>query len=131
MTINYDKIRNLVECEIDKISQKDQLTENSLAILDKLVDIRKDLDTLEMNDGIAEYYEDWNDGNSYRGGNSYRRGYARGNSYARGRSYRGGRGYSYHNGDDAIDHLHMALESAQSDSERDAIRKLIDKMDAM
>ena len=125
MMIDYEKIRNLVECEIDKISKKDQLTENSLQVLDKLVDIRKDLDELEMNDGIADYYENW-DGNSYARGRSYRRGYNRGgNSYTRGRY--GGNSYDVGH-DDMIEHLHYALDNAANEKEREAIRMTLEKV---
>lgn len=131
--MDYNIIRDLVECEIEKIGKSEQLNETTLHFLDKLVDIRKDIDEIEMNDGIADYYEDWTNGNSYtrgrNGGNSYRRSYGRGGNYSRGRSYRGN---SYANGvDETIDYLHMAMNSAQSDAERESIRKVIEKMESM
>lgn len=137
--VDYNRVRDLVECEIEKIGKQEQLNETSLHFLDKLVDIRKDIDEIEMNDGIADYYEDWVDGGSSytrgRNGSSYRRG----RSYARGRnggaSYRrgyNGYGNSYSSGnDETIEHLHMAMDAAQTDAERESIRKVIEKMEAM
>lgn len=130
--VEYKNIRDLVECEINKIGKLDQLTEASLHNLDKLVDIRKDIDEMEMNDGIADYYEDWTSGNSYARG---RGGYRGGSSYARG-GYRGNARYGYGNSYDsgngmAMEHLHQALNSASTESEREAIRGLINKMQTM
>lgn len=126
---NYDKVKDLVECEIEKIGKMDQLNETALHALDKLVDIRKDIDEIEMNEGIADYYEDWaNGGNSYGRGRSYRgRSYRGGNSYGR---YRRGINYgnSYGGSDETMEHLQMAMDSAQSETERDAIRKVIESM---
>ena len=123
--VDYNVIRDLVECEIEKIGKSEQLNETTLHFLDKLVDIRKDIDEIEMNDGIADYYEDWADNNKRGLGSSYRR------SYSRGRTYRRGYGNSYGGNDDTMEHLHMAMNSAQSESEREAIRKVIEKMESM
>lgn len=126
---NYYKIKNLVNCEIDKIANRSELNESSLSNLYKLVDVLKDVTEVEekemgMNDfgGMNyrnSYGRNWNDygysGNNYGGG--------QGNSF---------RGYSMNdNKGVVIQHLEQAMQAAQNDHERDAIRELMNKMNNM
>lgn len=147
--MDYSKIKKLVECEIDKISAIPEMNDTSLAHLDKLVDIIKDIDEIEGRemsiDGYSQrtmygYYDDGvipDGANSYRNGMSYRN-YRGGNSYRgnrmynNGSSYTGMRGYSMHGGkDELMDHLEMAMNSAQSEQERQAIKELMNEMSNM
>lgn len=145
--MDYSKVRKLVECEIDKISALPEINDTHLAHLDKLVDIIKDIDEIEGNemsmDGYSQrtmygYYDDGvipDGANSYRNGMSYRN-YRGGNSYRGNRMYNNGssygmRGYSMHGKDGLMDHLEMAMDSAQTEQERQAIKELMNEMNRM
>ncbi len=142
----FDNIKDMVYCEIDDISRQGKLDMNSLKALGELVDILKDIGSVEMFEEGIEVQDDgypygggysrngmgggysqrrmpiyYNDGNSYRGGNSYRSGYSGRNSY---------RGYSR---EDSKDHMvekltHM-MNEATDPKDRDAIQRLIDQME--
>lgn len=135
---DYEKLKKMVECELDKISALPELTDTTLMQLDKLIDIVKDIEELEgemMPIGGASqrtmygYYDDGvtMDGRtSSRGGRSYGMSYNNGMSYDNGRM---NRGYSM-NGS-LMDHLHAAMDTAQNDRERNAIQELVNKMNNM
>lgn len=136
---DYEKIRKLLECEIDKIGSKPELNDASLANLYKLVDVMKDLGEIEKNDWemngmsgrtMVGYYDDGIRGNSQRGYDN-RMMYNNGTSYGMGgyggRSYGG---YSMNDGS-VIQHLEMAMNNAKNDRERQAIQELMNKMGNM
>lgn len=125
------KVYDLAWAEIEKIAKKDELTKESLCVLNDVVDIVKDIgeimrqeyDRDEMMDGYSgrSGYSSrmgrYSDGNSYRnytGGSNTRR-YGRFNSYDDGREY-------------MMEHLEMAMDKASSENERNMIRQLMDKM---
>ena len=76
-----DKICGMVEEEIRKIEGRG-ITTNNIEMLDKLVDIYKDLKTVEGMEGYnysqARYSRDGYSMNDYDRGNSYGRHYVRG-----------------------------------------------------
>ena len=115
--MDYDKLHDLVDCELDKISSKPELNDMLLGNLYKLVDIKKDL--FEIED--MEMGGDNQSGNSYRYGGSYRgnRGYSRRMPM----NY----GYSMDNDNSSYSHLEEAMKHAGSEQEREAIRKLINQ----
>lgn len=118
--MDYDKLHDLVDCEIDKISDHKELNDTLLANLYKLVDVKKDL--FEIEEKEMEMMGDYQSG-----GNSYRsnRGYSRRGSNM---SYRyGNGGYSMTGDDSSYSHLEEAMKRASSDQEREAIRKLINQ----
>lgn len=102
----FNGIREMVNCELMKMTQKGELDKAMLESLDKLVDILKDLEEIENgNSGYSQRrMYDYDNGNSYR--------------------YNSGR-YSRHG---AVDHLYKAMDQAQSESERQAIQMAIDKI---
>lgn len=106
----FNGIREMVNCELMKMTQKGELDKAMLESLDKLVDILKDLDEIE-NGGYSQ--------RGYDSGNSYR-------YMPYGRNM-GGR-YSRHGNDMTIDHLYKAMDQAQSEVERQAIQMAIDKI---
>ena len=124
--MDYDKLHDLVDCEIDKISDHKELNDTLLANLYKLVDIKKDL--FEIEEKEMEMMDEYQSGDSYRNGNSYRggnRGYSRRGSNM---SYRyGNGGYSMDSDESSYSHLEEAMKHASSDQEREAIRKLINQ----
>ena len=102
------RTKEIVLSEIDGINQKGSLNETMLCNLDKLVDIYKDIETIEAMD---DYGDD---------------GYSERRYYDGGSSYGLSRGYS--RGGDMIDHLRKAMDMARTETERDNIRRMIDQM---
>lgn len=107
MTKVYEDIKTLLDCELENISKKPEISEQDLHELDKAIDILKDMYELDgmQNGGYsgargsygmipytgAIYYED---GSSYgRNGNSGRSSYGYNQGYAQG----GNSGRSYAN----------------------------------
>ena len=111
----FDNIKDMVYCEIDEISHQGKLDMNSLKALGELVDILKDIGSVEMFEEGINIQDDEYSLNSYsrgNGGYSQRRMptyYNGGNSYRNGRSNNGGySGYSRRGGysrDDAKQHI--------------------------
>ena len=131
----FDSTQEMLICEMDKITQKGELTGSSLDYLDKIVDIIKDLD--EIIDNEESRMEDYTSRSSryYNRGSSYRNDYDDTNYYRRGMSSRdnskmmGGnsRGKTVKN--DMVEHLYMALNSASNDEERKRVQKMIDEIE--
>lgn len=139
----FDNIKDMVYCEIDEISHQPKLDMNTVKVLGELVDILKDIGSIEMFEegiNIQEEEEAYSLGNSYgRGGYSQRRMpiyYNDGNSYRGGRSYNSGysrrsgnRGYSR---DDGKQHMINKLEDlmmeAEDQKDKESIKRLIEKL---
>ena len=139
----FDSIKDMVYCEIDEISQYGKLDMNSIKIIGELVDILKDIGSIEMfEEGINIQEDDYSlmngysrdngysqrrmpvyyyDGNSYRGNRNMNNGYSR-------RGY--GRGHSY---DDSkthiIDKLNHLMTEAVDQRDKDSIQRLINQME--
>ena len=140
----YDQIHDMLCDELEEIAKKKELTSSSLDVLDKGIDILKDIATIKA---MEQEYPD--EGYSKDGG--YSQGYfARypyymyddaphgDNSYARGRGtyakrdsmgrYSGeGRSYDGYSGDTQAE-LHRLMNNATSEREKEAIRKALDSM---
>lgn len=128
MQKTFDKLRDMIGSEMDQITARGELDENSLACTYKMVDILKDLGEIEMNDGgYSQRYMPQYPMNSYgMGGNSYRNNNTmyRGNSYRN--SYNGMGGYSRTG--DTMDKLHQIMNEAQTEQERETIRRVMETM---
>ena len=118
---DYAKIRKLLDCEVDKIASKPELTDATLSNLYTLVDVIKDLDEIEEKDmklgGYSQrtmvgYYDDGVRGNSYRDNPGYGRMMNYGYSMDKAPNY-------------MFDHLQQAMNSASNDKEREAIRQVM------
>ena len=125
----YEGVYEMLNCEIDKIEKKGELNSASLDNLDKLVDIVKDLQTIEAmadydsTEGFSKSGRYYDDDMSYRRGGNYSRGYYAGRNSMRG-------GYSRDDGKkDMIEHLEKAMRMASSESEKEEIRHMIEKME--
>lgn len=138
----YDKLKDMLEAEIDKIVRDGQITQTSLCNLDTLVDIVKDIDEIKEK---QEY------GYSGRGGrmmynDGYNNGYSGRDGYGQDRHYdnryndeRGRDGYMRYEGDlhysgaGSKDHmmslLRDAMAQATTQEEHDEIMKMIKKME--
>ena len=128
MQKTFDKLRDMIGSEMEQITSRGELDENSLACTYKMVDILKDLGEIEMNDGgYSQRYMPQYPMNSYgMGGNSYRNNNTmyRGNSYRN--SYNGMGGYSRTG--DTMDKLHQMMNEAQTEHERETIRRVMETM---
>ena len=129
----FDSVKDMIYEEIDNISHQGKLTKEIVCVLGDLVDILKDIGTVEMFEegvyvpeneySLASGYSDGHYGNrsdnSYRNGRSYNSGYMR----------RGRGGYSRDNAHNhMISQLHDIMNQAQSDEDRQAVQRLIDQM---
>lgn len=157
MKVLYD-IQDMLEDELKKISKKEEITSTDLDNIYKMVDIVKDVTTVDAmhkaeQDGYSrDYARDYSRGysddyaNAYGSYNSYaRRGrdgdgdgrYSEESSYRRGRDAMGRYtsrdssydGYSRHSKDEMIAHLKEMMRNARTDEEREAYRKTIEQMD--
>ena len=135
----YVDLKEMVEKEISNIVKKDELDEKCLDLLDRLVDIAKDIDTIfAMNDyqydenGYSNrtpypyyYMDDMPNrmhGNSYRNYNGNMN-HNMNNQYSR-NNYRSG--YSRENS--MRDRLEQMMNEATNEHEREAIRNALDRM---
>lgn len=122
------KISDMVDKGLDEIAQKGSLDKETVCLAGQLVDIRKDLSTIEAMDEYG-YSED--DGYSMARRRDSRGRYSRDNGSYRGSyddgSYRGSyRGYSRDEGkQQMIEHLNRAMQSASNEHERENIRRMI------
>ena len=133
----FDRIKDLVYDEIEQISHRNQLDKDSVCVIGELVDILKDIGTVEMfEEGVYVPEDEYSlaSGGDY----SQRGGYSSRYYNDRGNNYRGGNGYSRRGGrsgysrDDAKDHMIMKLENlmneAQDEQDKQSIRRLIDQI---
>lgn len=145
MKVYYD-IKDMLEKELEQIADKRELTSNNLEIMDKMVDIIKDIETIcamkeASEEGYSEMmpyymYDDGMDGTSYARGRGR---YAKRDSIGRyssesGYSNRGGSYDSYARGgrmsgysrEDSRDHMVSELDrmerEAQDEQQRNMIR---------
>lgn len=149
----FDKVKDMVYCEIDEISRQGKLDINKVKVLGELVDILKDIGSVEMfEEGVQiqdeEFFQDgaysrnnggYSNGGYSNGGYSQRRMpiyYNEGNSYRGGRSMNGGysrrgRGmYSYDDGKtQMIEKLHHLKNEIYDQNDKEAIQRLIDQME--
>lgn len=143
----FDNVKDMVYCEIDEISHQGKLDMNSVKVLGELVDILKDIGSIEMfEEGINIQEDDYSYGGSYGRNNGYSQRrmpiyYNDGNSY--GNSYRNNRNnypirgnnnrYGYSR-DDAKEHMIQKLEhlmnEAQDEQDKQAIQRLINQMES-
>lgn len=131
-------IQDKMEDELKSICRKDEMTSVDLDNIYKIVDIIKDITTVDAmhkaeQDGYSgaymrDYSRGWDADYSYaRGRDSRGRYTSRDGSYEnsnRGRSY----GYSGHGNDEMIEHLTDMMRSARSEEERENYRKTIEQL---
>ncbi len=134
----FDNIKDMLYCEIDEISHHQKLDMNTVKVLGELMDILKDIGTVEMfEEGIAVPEDEYSFASSYSR-NNVRNGYPRnnyeGNSYRNGRYSRPNRGYRQsYSREDAKDHMIQKLATlmneANDEKDREAIGRLIEQME--
>ena len=149
----FDAIKDMVYCEIDDISHSGKLDMNSVKVLGELVDILKDIGSVEMfEEGVDIQNEDYSFANRYPRENGYSQKrmpiyYEGRNGYDGRNSYDGGNGYDYSNRsynrgysrrnrnysyDDSkthmIDKLSQLMMEATDQRDKDNIQRLIEQM---
>lgn len=137
----YGQIKEMLCDELEGIAKKKELTTSSLEVIDKAIDIVKDIATIEAMEQEYGYSQEGGYSNGYYGrmpyymyddgmGNSYARG--RGSNARRdsmGRYSNEGRSYDYNGySGDTKEELQKLMGSAQNEREREAIRKALDSM---
>lgn len=145
MKILYN-VQDKMEDELKSICRKEEMTTSDLENIYKIVDIIKDVTTVEAmhraeengysGEGMSNYSRGWDVDYSYargrdsrgrytsRDGRSYDDSYENSN---RGRSYEGG--YSGHDKEEMIDYLMKMMRSARTEEERENYRKTIAQLE--
>lgn len=138
-------IKDLIDDELREISKKGELTETDLDNVYKMVDICKDITTIEAmkesrysressREYSSENYPMSMDGSyrSYRG--SYEGSYARrgrdgdgDGRYSERGSYRDG-GYSGHTSEQTREKLEKMMHNAGTEQERESIRRILEQL---
>ena len=114
----FERLERLICQEIDKETDKNMLTPDTVKTIGMAVDIMKDISTIE---GMEQYAEGYSGHYPERGWSVtpyYSYGERHDNSYAR-------RGMGRYSRDSEIEHLERMMQDAKSDSERDSLRKAI------
>lgn len=125
-----DMIYDKMYCELEDIVKKEKLDSKDVELVDKFVDIIKDINEIGSADMMGGYSQ--MNGRSYNNGSSYGRGYS-------GRSMpmygRGSYGRSMSNGysrDESkemmLDHLQNVMDMAVDERDRKAVERLMDQM---
>lgn len=115
-----DKIYDMMFCELDDIAKKDKLDSKDVELIDKFVDIIKDIDDIgSINSGYSQM-----NGGSYMRGRSGRMMPMYNRSYGHmGRSYNGSR-------EGMIDELERVMDMATDEKDRKAVERLISQMES-
>lgn len=116
-----EKLQDMMCDALDRIAEKGSLSTGDLEVAHKLTDTIKNLNKIEMLQGGGYSQR----GNSYDGGNSYGH-YVRGHYSRDGENY-SNRGY-YRDSEGSMEKLRRMLDQADSETERQAIRKCMSVM---
>lgn len=128
-----DMIYDKAYCELEEIGKKEKLDSKDVELMDKFVDIIKDIEEMGMSSEPMGYSQT---GGSYTNGGSYA---MRGRSgrmnpmynrnYGRGSNGRSMTGYSRDESRDMIlDHLQEAMDMAVDERDRKAVERLMEQM---
>lgn len=129
-----DMIYDKAYCELEEIGKKDKLDSKDVELMDKFVDIIKDIEEMGMSSdpmGYSQTGSSYANGNSYMRDRSYRmnpmynRSYGRGSSYGRSMN----NGYSRdENKNMMLDHLQEVMDMAVDEKDRKAVSRLMEQM---
>lgn len=118
-----DRIYDMMFCELDEMGKKDKLDTKDVELIDKFVDIIKDIDDIGSSQDMG--YSQMS--GSMRNRSSRMPMYNRGSSYGRGRSMNNG--YSRDESKDMmLDHLQEVMDMAVDEKDRKAIERLMSQM---
>lgn len=127
----YHEIKDILERELEQIADKHELTSNNLEVMDKVVDIIKDIETIcAMRDASEDYsygrpYYMYDDGMDYSNARG-RRGYVKRDSMGR-YSTEGymRNGYSRDTQNDSRENMVMELDRMEREAADDNQRNMI------
>ena len=136
----FDNIKDMIYCEIDEISNMGKLDMSTVKALGELVDILKDIGSVEMfEEGVEVKDDEYSFSNGYsrnNGGYSQRRmpiyyNDRNGRGSNGGYSRRGSRmGSSYDDGKSyMVEKLNHLMMEATDQRDKDAIQRLIEQME--
>lgn len=115
-----DRIYEMMYCELDDIAKKDKLDSKDVELIDKFVDIIKDIDDISMSQ---------DEGYSHMNGNNMRGRSGRMMSYAHGYNRITNGGYSRNDNKDAmLDRLQDVADMAMDEKDRKAVMRLMEQM---
>lgn len=123
------QIKEMMEDELVKLSKKPELSHTDLECVDKMIDIIKDISTIDaMEDaGYSSERFRYEEPDRYYADHSYRRGRDAMGRYTSRDDY-SERGYSEHNQMSMIEELEILLRASTNEAERENIRKVIDQL---
>lgn len=129
----YD-LKDMLCMEVDEIAKKQEMSAGDLDAVHKLTDTIKNIDKILMleEDGGYSRGGDWEADmrGSYNRGASYRHRDSMGRYARNGDDYSRRRGYSRHEArEEMMDQLEELMSTAQSDKERDAIRRCMTQIE--
>jgi hypothetical protein len=134
MKVIYD-IKDLMEDELKQFAKKETLSKDDVCVIGEMIDIVKDIETIEaMQDAAAkgwsrDYGTDYSRGYDDDYSNAYRYSYeGRRGRDAMGRYTSRDDGYSRHSKDEMIKHLEQMMMNARTPEERENYRATIDQM---
>lgn len=143
------ELRDKLCDELDEVARKPEMGAGDLELAHKLTDTIKNIDKICIMDEGGGYSQagDWEArgrfGDMYsrdggEGGNSYGNSYGgrRRDSMGRysrddGVSYRGGRRGGYSRGGGLMEHIDMMMDEAETDEQRDAVRRFKKQLETM
>lgn len=129
----YD-LKDMLCMEVDEIAKKQEMSAGDLDAVHKLTDTIKNIDKILMleEDGGYSRGGDWEADmrGAYNRGASYRHRDSMGRYARNGDDYSRRRGYSRHEArEEMMDQLEELMSTAQSDKERDAIRRCMTQIE--
>ena len=123
MDNTLDRIYEMMFCELDDIAKKDKLDSKDVELIDKFVDIIKDIDDIGSSADMG--YSQMN-GNGMRGRSGRMMPmYGRGSSFSRGRSMNS----REESKSMMLDHLADVMNMAVDDKDRRAVERLMQQME--
>ena len=128
----YHEIKDMLERELEQIADKHELTSNNLEVMDKVVDIIKDIETIcAMREAGEDYsyghpYYMYDDGMDYSNARG-RRGYVKRDSMGRysTEGYMMRDGYSRASQDDSRGNMVMELDRLEREATDETQRNMI------
>lgn len=128
LDIIYDKVC----CELEDIGKKEKLDSKDVELMDKFVDIMKDIEEMSGSQDQMGYSQtgSYNTGSSYGGrsmrmGRMYNRSYGSRGPYGRGMTG----GYSRDESKDMmLEHLQEVMDMAVDEKDRKAVERLMSQM---
>ena len=127
MDNTLDVICDMMYCELDEITKKEKLDSKDVELIDKFVDIIKDIYQIETSQGEIDASR--MDASHYTKGSSYRNMPTYGRNYM-GRMRSGNDGYSRAESKTMmLDHLQEVMDMAVDEKDRKAVERLMQQME--